>query len=186
MENTSFSFIIRDGLASDIPACIELDHRYETEHVWKMSLQQELSGWQISFRTERLPRSVEMEYPINAARLEQSLSSHECFLVACAKEENQWPLGYLTLSYQHAHQTATIHDLVVARPFRGSKVGSRLLSVARRWAVEHGARQLFVEMQTKNYPAIQFCQANGFIFCGFNDQYFPNQDIAVFFGQSLR
>jgi hypothetical protein len=43
-----------------------------------------------------------------------------------------------------------------------------------------------IEIQTKNYPGIIFCQQRGFAFCGFNDRLFPNQDIAVFFSQALR
>jgi hypothetical protein len=40
-------------------------------------------------------------------------------------------------------------------------------------------------MQTKNYPAIQFARAQGFVFCGFNDHYYMNQDIALFFGRGV-
>jgi hypothetical protein len=43
-----------------------------------------------------------------------------------------------------------------------------------------------LETQTKNYPGILFSQANGMVFCGFNDRYFSNGDIAVFFSQTLR
>jgi hypothetical protein len=40
-------------------------------------------------------------------------------------------------------------------------------------------------MQTKNYPAISFCQKHGMTFCGFNDRHFANQDIALFFALAL-
>ena len=42
------------------------------------------------------------------------------------------------------------------------------------------------ETQTKNYPAICFYRKHRFVFCGFNDRYYTNQDIALFFAQSLR
>ena len=42
-----------------------------------------------------------------------------------------------------------------------------------------------MEMQTKNFPAMQFARAQGFVFCGFNDHYYTNQDIALFFGKNL-
>ena len=47
-------------------------------------------------------------------------------------------------------------------------------------------RRLIVETQTKNYPAIQFLLKRGLVFCGYNDLFYPNQDIAIFFGQNLR
>jgi ribosomal protein S18 acetylase RimI-like enzyme len=81
---------------------------------------------------------------------------------------------------------ALIQDLVVARPFRHAKIGTRLLKVAQRWAQEQRVERLMIEVQNQNYPAIQFVQTHGFTFCGFNDHYFPHHEIAVFFSQSLR
>jgi GNAT superfamily N-acetyltransferase len=84
------------------------------------------------------------------------------------------------------YKIAHIHDLVVSQPYRRKRIGSRLLNVARQWARDHHLVQIMAEMQTKNYPGILFCQQAGLEFCGFNDHYFPNQDIAVFFSQTLR
>jgi hypothetical protein len=41
-------------------------------------------------------------------------------------------------------------------------------------------------MQPKNYPAICLAQKLGFDLCGYNDRYFANQDIALFFAKNLR
>jgi RimJ/RimL family protein N-acetyltransferase len=41
-------------------------------------------------------------------------------------------------------------------------------------------------MQSKNHPAIQLAHKLGFEFCGYNDHYFSNQDIALFFSRPLR
>jgi len=83
------------------------------------------------------------------------------------------------------HGIARIHDLVVSLPYRRQRVGTRLLSIARQWAKEHRLINLMIESATQNYPGIVFAQQSGFKFCGYNDHYFPNQDIAVFFSQSL-
>jgi GNAT superfamily N-acetyltransferase len=180
----AFHFIIRDGIASDIEECLNLDHTYETEYVWQMSLRQEPYGWQVAFRTERLPRAIESLYPANAERLYQAVQTNN-FLVVIGKDEPIL-MGYLTLRFDPIYATAMIQDLVVNRHFRRRGIGKRLLNIARRRAVEHEAQRLLVELQTKNYLGIQFCQASGLTFCGFNDQYFPQHDIAVFFGQPLR
>lgn len=79
-----------------------------------------------------------------------------------------------------------IHQIVVSSAYRRRGIASRLVNVARQWAKEHQLNRLMIETQTKNFPLINFCQNNGFAFCGFNDRYFPNQDIAVFFSTSLR
>lgn len=181
----TFGFVIRDGLTQDIPACLALDSSYETEYVWQMSIQQEASLKRITFTTERLPRAMEVDYGHNESRLHLTLVDNLCFLVAAERETGSL-LGYLTMRSDPSHGIALIQDIVVNRPLRRHKMGTRLFKVARQWALEKGLSQVIVETQTKNYPAILFCQACGLTFCGFNDQYFRNQDIAVFFWQPLR
>lgn len=182
---TSLGFLIRDGLESDIPVCLQLDHHYETDYVWQMTLDENLGQWNISFKKQHLPRTLEAVYPASEARLRLALPSDQCFLVAVAKDDREI-LGYLTLRNDHVHRIALVQDIVVSPPYRRQRIGTRLVGIARQWAKEHGLFQLMIESQTRNYLGIQFAQQNGFKFCGFNDQYFSNQDIAVFFGQSLR
>lgn len=179
------SLVIRDAIPADVSACLDLNHDYETEHVWQMRLQQTVSGSQVTFRKERLPRRLTVTYPADKRRLELALAPETCFLIA-QDRETQDIHGYLTMWINPVYYHATIHDLVVSRPFRRAKVGSSLLRIARMWAQEQYTKRLYIETQTKNFPAIQFCQAKGFTFCGFNDHYFPDQDIAVFFSQTLR
>lgn len=94
-------------------------------------------------------------------------------------------LAYLTMRYDPARRTAWVHDIVVDADLRRGRIGSRLLRAARRWAMEHDAARIMVEIPTRNYPAITFCLANGLTYCGYNDLYFENHDIAVFFGAGL-
>lgn len=181
-------FVIRDGVENDVAACLRLDHSYETDTVWQMHIQQEEPNhWTMRFKGERLPRTLEIPHPPDESRLLAALPTDQCFLVATQKSEDDSEiLGYLTLFNDAAHGIGLIRDLAVSRPYRRREIGTRLVNVARRWAKEHNLTRLMIETQTKNYPAIQFCQDTGFTFCGFNDRYFPNQDIAVFFCQSVR
>ena len=185
----TFRFLIRDGVESDIAACLNLDGSYSTDYVWQMTFQDDLQNYTATFKTERLPRAMEVDYAPSKRRLQLALPESQCFLVASGRAADAAPpetLGFLVMSYDPMHQMARVQDLVVSRPFRRRRIGTRLLRIARQWAKEQDARQFLVEAQTKNYPAILFCQNSGLTFCGFNDQYFSNQDIAVFFGQSLR
>lgn len=183
MEN--FNFVIRDALAADVEACLLLDPVYQSEHVWRMTISPDGEGRQIHFRKERLPRPVENLYPVDEMRLRLALPREICYLVAVGKEEPIM-LGYLTMRPEPIHQIAVVQDILVSQQFRRRGVGTKLLNVARSWAQEHGAKQLMVETQSINYPAIEFLQNRGLQFCGFNDQYFRNHDIAVFFGQQIR
>jgi len=182
--STALAVRIRDGLESDIPACLALDHRFETDFVWQMTLVGEGHRWQIAFNRQHLPRTLEGLYPADERRLRLALPPDQCFLVLVRRDEPEI-LGYLTMSSLPAHRLARIHDLVISHPYRRNRLGTRLLNVARQWAREHALERLVIEARTQNYPGIVFCQQSGFQFSGYDDQYFPNRDIAVFFSQSL-
>lgn len=180
------NYIIRDATSSDIPKCVAIDHSYSTDIVWQMNSFNDDGVWQISFRSGRLPRSIEVQRPTFALRLQQSLAPEQCFLIATDQEDASTVLGYMIMHVDGVYRTATIYDLVVDRPLRQTGIATRLLRIARQWAQERDIQRILAEVRTKNYPAIQFFQKNGLSFCGFNDQYLPAQDIAVFFGQTLR
>lgn len=177
----TLSFIIRDGMARDIPSCLLLDHDYETEFVWQMHIGSE-DGWRIDFKPERLPRVLEVNYPASEDRLHDA----QCFLVATTRSEEAENIGYLTMHSDYHHGIGQVQDIVVSRPYRRRQIALRLTKAAAMWAREHNLSRMMIETQTKNYPGIRFCESAGFTFCGFNDRYFPNRDIAVFFCQSVR
>ncbi|MFN8448541.1 MAG: GNAT family N-acetyltransferase [Anaerolineae bacterium] len=181
----TLSVIIRDGLARDIPNCLLLDHSYETEYVWQMQIASD-DGWRIDFKTERLPRTLEIDYPASEDRLRAAAHVAQCFLVATTRDDEPEIIGYLTMRGDHLYGIGFVHDIVVSRPYRRHQIALRLTKAATMWAREHELSRITVETQTKNYPGIRFCEAAGFAFCGFNDRYFPNRDIAVFFSQSVR
>ncbi|MGF1505944.1 MAG: GNAT family N-acetyltransferase [Anaerolineae bacterium] len=140
-------------------------------------------GHSVTFRPARLPRSMKVLYPRGGQALIDSWNLHAAFLGA------DWEggiIGYVNVRELRSQETAWIADLVVDGAMRRQGVATQLLRAAQGWAIDRGLRRLTVETQTKNFPAIQFCLHRGLVFCGYNDLYYPNQDIAVFFGQVLR
>jgi RimJ/RimL family protein N-acetyltransferase len=178
------NFLIRDGIESDIAICLALDDAYRTEHVWQMSIHQDSEQTQIVFRKQRLPRLLEDKHLSDLKRLKQALDKSQCFIVI-ANPEAKSLIGYLTMHIDPIHQIAYLQDIVIDRPYRRNHLASRLVSIAKQWAQENKLSKIIFEIPTTNYPCIQFCLQNGFIFCGFNDQYLPNQDIVVLFAQQL-
>jgi ribosomal protein S18 acetylase RimI-like enzyme len=183
---TAINYVIRDALETDLDACLSLDASYSTDYVWKMNLAAEADSLTVRFQRERLPRTVEAASPADADQLTFALRSDIGFVVAADKENPEFIIGYLIVGYDALHAIGRVQGLLVSRLYRQLGIGTRLLGVARKWAAEQGAAQLVVETRTKNYPAITFLQNRGFTFCGFNDQYYRDQDIAIFFGQGLR
>lgn len=176
-------FIVRQ-LQSDneLEVCLALERGFVTDHVWQMDVRDEHDDINIRFRVVRLPREMRVDYPRDRAELLLSWRTRDCFLVAAVGEVL---LGFVNLRVDADSPRGWIRDLVVNEPFRRRRIGSALLEQAVYWAASRQIRQLTLEMQTKNYPAIQFARARGFAFCGYNDRYYANRDIAVFFDRYL-
>ena len=180
MENAPL--IVRDALPEDLDACLKLDHTYSTEFVWQMEVQKESGRSTFTFRTVRLPRPMRVLYARDAAALQSALPQRDCLLVANVGER---VCGYLSLQADPEEANGWVRDLAVEARYRRRGLGGALLKAARQWAREHHLVRLTVETQTKNYPAICFCEKYGLALCGFNDQYYANQDIALFFSQRV-
>ena len=174
---------IRSAMPSDYEICMALDHSVSTEQVWQMMLDDSEGDLNVVFRPARLPRSMKVLYPRSDETLLQSWRQHAVFLVA---EWEKVVVGYANVREELSQETAWVADLAVDRAHRLRGVGTALINAVRKWAVDHTLRRMIVETQTKNYPAIRFLQKRGLTFCGYNDLYYPNHDIAVFFGETLR
>ena len=187
MPESSLRFLVRDGTEDDIAACLALDSRYETGHVLQVYLHgHESQGWNISLQRERMPRPVELSHPVHRSLIRRALTQEACFLVAEGRDEDKPFLGCLVLLPDQEHGFGLIQSLVVSGKARRQQVGLRLLAASRTWAKEKDLTRLMAEVQTKNAPAISFLEAAGFSFCGFNDHYFSDESIALFFSLPLK
>jgi GNAT superfamily N-acetyltransferase len=176
------SLIIRDAVESDLDDCLQLDHAFSTDQVWQMEVQEEPGRVGVAFRTVRLPRPMRVVSARDSDALRLAWEMRDCFLVACVSNSVR---GYLTMQADIERGNGWVRDLAVEEGWRRRGIGGALLKAARQWARERALSRLTVETQTKNYPAICFCEKFGLVFCGFNDQYYPNQDIALFFAQRV-
>ncbi len=174
---------IRPALMGDLQECLKFDASYATEFVWQMDSRVANGEIRVTFHHVRLPRSMRVAYPRDVEALMADWRLRDALLVA---ERDGIKLGYVSLSAQPAQRAAQIGDLVVRHTFRRSGVGSALIGAALHWARERDLRQIAVEAQTKNHPAISLLNKLGFTFCGFNDRHYLNQDIAIFFSRAVR
>jgi GNAT superfamily N-acetyltransferase len=175
---------IRPALATDLARCLTLDPSFVTDRVWQMDTRAPAGQIAVTFRTVRLPREMRVAYPREARMLAAGWQAYAAILIA---DQPHGLAGYaaLTASPQAPQAAVWVNDLVVAKAVRRTGVGSGLLKAAADWGRAQQLKWLVVEVQTKNYPAISFCQKQGLKFCGFNDRYFANQDIALFFALAL-
>jgi ribosomal protein S18 acetylase RimI-like enzyme len=181
---------VRPAELEDLESCLNLDHSYPTAHVWQMDVQEASGGTTVTFRTVRLPRPVTVKYPRRREEMLGAWHRRDCFLVAEAGDgdrsvRSRHIVGYLTMDAYEWHKTGWVADLVIAPEHRRKGIATQLLQAGKGWAREAGLRRLTVETQTKNYPAVCLLERLAFSFCGYNDRYYANQDIALFFSLDL-
>ena len=170
--------IIRSAISSDIPQLMELDHHYSTDYVWQMGLESQQDVMLASFREIRLPRPMRVEYPRDPSLLADGWTQKSLLLVV---EVDDYMLGYLSLNTGHVPGAGWVTDLVIGSQFRRQGLATQLVHHARGWLATRGYPSMILEMQSKNYPAISLARKMGFVFSGYSDRYYPDQEIALFF-----
>ena len=177
------AFEIRPASAGDILRLMALDHSCSSDYVWQLELRRESGQVSASFREVRLPRSIEVKYPRNPSTLADEWAHRDVVMVAL---EEGVPIGYLCAILEQASAIAWVTDVVVAPAHRRKGAASALLTATQTWALERGVRRLILEMQSKNQAYIRLAQKFGYEFCGYNDQYYLTQDVALFFGRGIK
>jgi RimJ/RimL family protein N-acetyltransferase len=176
-------FEIRPAGVGDLPRLIALDHSCQSDYVWQLELHREAGQVVAGFREVRLPRSIEVKYPRNPSTLSDEWMRRDVSLVA-VDEGN--PIGYICATVEYASAVAWVTDLIVSPLQRRKGAASALLTATQAWASERNIRRLILEMQSKNQAYIRLAQKFGYEFCGYNDQYYPTQDVTLFFGRAIK
>lgn len=174
---------IRPAVATDLPRMMGMNHSVTSDYVWQLDLRRETGQVSATLREVRLPRPVPVAYPRNPFALADEWQYKDTVLVAAAGAS---VIGYVCIVEQSAATVAWVTDLVVVPDQRRHGIGSLLLKSAQDWALERGSHMLIFETQAKNQPAIRMAQKAGLEFCGYNDHYYANQDVALFFGRALK
>ena len=169
---------VRQAISSDIPDLVKLDHDYSSDHVWQMGISRGPDEVGVVFREVRLPRPMRVSYPRDPARLPDEWTRWPALLVA---EAGEMRLGYLAMTLGPAAGAGWVCDLVVGSLHRRQGVGTQLLVYAREWCRQRKLSGMFLEMQSKNFPAISLARKLGFAYAGYSDRYYADQDIALFF-----
>ncbi len=174
---------IRTVRASDVPQLVRMPHSCESAYVWQMEMQREAGGVEVSFREIRFPRPVTVLYPRSPTILADEWNRRGNILVAEVEEQL---VGYLRFYEQSATQSAWVTDVVVTPLMRRQGIATALILAAQEWAQERANRRMVLEVPARCYPAIALARKLGFEFCGYHENHYVNQDMALFFDKALR
>ena len=168
---------------ADLNVCYNMNGAYSTDYVWQMQSRNNDRRTDIRFDIVRLPRSMQVNYPRERDELLEHWEQEGCFLVVRNLQEQT--IGFVDAQPQPWQNTLWVSNFIVEKKFRRQGVGTMLIDSARNWAAEHQLHKIMLELQTKNHPAITFAQKLGFKFCGYNERYYPNGDITLYFFLSV-
>jgi GNAT superfamily N-acetyltransferase len=174
---------VREAWPRDLEACRGLDGSGTTDHVWQMETQVSAGRVTTVFRLAPLPREIALtdgRDPIDSVK---SWQRSDGFLVAVAGAK---PIGFVSLMSQVELGVLWVKDLVVDRAWRRQGIGSSLLRAAGDWGLKRDLVELVMSANTRNYPAICFCQSSGLSYSGYRDHSGRNQDIVLYFSGPLR
>ncbi|MBI5942810.1 MAG: GNAT family N-acetyltransferase [Chloroflexi bacterium] len=174
---------IRPTVANDLSRLMGIDHSISSEAVWQLELRREAGQVTAAFREVRLPRSISVAYPHNPFALADDWARKSMMYTALAGQE---PVGYIGLLERGTASVVYATDLAVNAAHRRQGVAATLLEAAQAWAEGRSHRRIILEMQSKNLAGIRLAQKFGYEFCGYNDHYYLNQDVALFFGKALK
>jgi GNAT superfamily N-acetyltransferase len=175
--------LVRIARDDDWEPCLGIDLAYETDTAWQMDERQESGEWHVSFREIRLPRMLRIQPPTPDGSSLKTWKNRDQFWIAV---EHRNIIGYIGLDIDQARHQARITDLVVAPEERRQGMATAMLQRATEWSLRQRINQLVLVCPLKAYPAISFALKHRFIFCGFQDAYWPGQEVALFFGQRIR
>ncbi len=174
---------IRPTIATDLARLMGIDHSVKSESVWQLEVRRETGQVTAAFREVRLPRSIQVSYPHNHFSLADDWIKRSMMFTAVISTE---PVGYISLLERGTSSTVWVFDLVTDPAHRRRGLASALLAAGQAWAESRAHRRFILEVQSKNVPAIRLAQKSGFAFCGYNDHYYINKDVALFFAKVLK
>ena len=175
--------LVRAVRDDDWEGCLEIDTSYETEFAWQMDEVHSGKEWHVSFREIHLPRTLRIESGISSEHLLKSWQNRDQFWVAI---EHREVIGYLGLDVDMARYQARVMDLAVAPQHRRQGAASGSLPAPRNGASASTSTNSSLCAHSRPIPAISFANKHRFAFCGFQDSYWPGQEVALFFRQRVR
>lgn len=173
---------VRLAKPKDRGLCNQLDGTYQTDSVWQMHLQEDEQAIRVVFNQVRLPRTMTVAYPFSDEAVSERFDLSSNLLVVSYEGTI---LGCIDGEVDVTGRIFQISHLIVHSQARRRGVGRYLMSSVIQLATHHQCERISIAIQTKNHPAISFVQKIGFEYCGYNDQYFQNGDIAILFALKL-
>lgn len=106
--------------------------------------------------------------------LKEELLSNYSYFITIKLDKTNEILGFA--GFKKTLDTADIMNIVVRKDFRNKKIGKKLLSSLIKKAKEQDIKTIFLEVNSKNLPALKLYENIGFKKIGIRKNYYKNSD----------
>lgn len=174
---------LRIANMSDCPLLTKIDLDFDSEFVWTSQIMEELDSYSINLQKIKLPKIIHVAFQANnSTALENMVKRKE---VLIARYENQI-VGFSRIETDETGNQFIIKTGGVKPDYRKKGIGTAILTGVQEMAQQNRVSRLVFTLQAKNDPAIHFLMGRGFQFCGYQEFYFSNYEIALFFSKNIR
>lgn len=167
----------------EYPQISAMNLSFESNYVWKTQMLESLDMFESSFQRIRLPKTIQVSFQAYCpGNLEALIHRREILSV---RYENK------VIGYARLEQDETVNRLVlktggIMPEYRNKGVGGVLLERITNIARHNNIPSIVCMLQAKNDPAIRFLLARGFVFSGYQEFFFQNMEIGLFFSKNVR
>lgn len=106
--------------------------------------------------------------------LKEELLSNYSYFITIKLDKTNEIIGFA--GFKKTLDTADIMNIVVRKDFRNKKIGKKLLSTLIKKAKEQNIKTIFLEVNSKNLPALKLYENIGFKKIGIRKNYYKNSD----------
>ena len=167
----------------EYPQIAAMDLSFESDYVWKTQTLEEYESFESSFQRIRLPKTIRVSFQAySSANLETLIRNREILSV----RYDDRVIGYVRLERDETVNRLMLKTGGIMPEYRNKGVGSVLLDQVTEIARHNSLRSIVCMVQAKNDPAIHFLLSHGFVFCGYQEFFFRNMEIGLFFSKNVR
>ena len=168
--------------SADHEVMLELDHSFNSHYAYRMRADVQNQNAAFHFEPVKLPREAHLSYMRDKSSLLKTWDDASLIYVGMLDDVL---VSYIAIDAKTLPMTARVTNLVVMPEVRLNGIGRTMLAAVEDWTARQGLDRILLEIPMRNYPMVELGRRCGYEICGFMEQYFPNNDPALFYHKRL-